>query len=338
MASLGARMGADVFFLAAGFGTRLRPLTETRPKSLVPVCGIPMLSYALAHAARHGLTKGIVNAHYLADAFERWEGKHEGVNLTVLVEPEILGTGGGMASVRDRLGPRVVVLNTDVLHDVDLSALRDMVPDLGAAMALRLSPEAARYGVVAGDATGTIVDINGITTGPSEGAVDRSTHFTGIHALDSRLLAEAPPGFSGILQTAYSAAVPHRRVMAHRHNGFWIDVGDVAAYHSANLAVLTTTIPLSLDPFSRAGFAAGPRGRKGKLPLGVTVRGAAWIGKRAEIGRNVVLQESIVGEGAYVAPGAQLTRCVVWDGREVPAGRWVDAIFHDQGYTYAVTT
>ncbi|MBW2255743.1 MAG: NTP transferase domain-containing protein [Deltaproteobacteria bacterium] len=69
----------DAFILAAGFGTRLRPLTHHRPKPLLPVCGVPMLAYTLALCHRHGLRDVVVNAHHLADQLRPWEGLHEGV-------------------------------------------------------------------------------------------------------------------------------------------------------------------------------------------------------------------------------------------------------------------
>ncbi|MCA9495193.1 MAG: NTP transferase domain-containing protein, partial [Myxococcales bacterium] len=113
----------QAFVLAAGLGTRLRPLTEHRPKPLVPVCGVPLLSWSLALCARHGLRDVVVNAHWLAEQVEAWSGEREGVRVTVVTEREILGTGGGLRNVADALAERFVVLNGDVLHAVDLGAL-----------------------------------------------------------------------------------------------------------------------------------------------------------------------------------------------------------------------
>ena len=94
-------MNADAFVLAAGFGTRLRPLTEVVPKPLVPVCGVPLLSWSLALCAHHGMRRVIVNGHWLPDALTPWAGEHEGCHVTLSIEqPEILGTGGGLYSRR----------------------------------------------------------------------------------------------------------------------------------------------------------------------------------------------------------------------------------------------
>lgn len=324
-------MNRDAFVLAAGFGTRLQPLTHHRPKALVPVCGVPMLAYALAACGRAGLRRVLVNAHHLPEQLLPWRGEHEGVEVDVVVEaPEILGTGGGLKAVVDRLAPRVVVVNADVLTDVDLGALREAVPPGGAALALRPHPEdAERYGIVATDATQVVVRLREIASASPVGEIALDTHFTGNHALDRDALALVPDGFSCIVRTAYKALVPRRKVIGLRHEGLWLDVGDPAAYLLANLTVLTTDHPLPLDPFARAACARGPRGQVGTPPA-ATIAGCVWIGRDARVDGSS-LRDTVIGERATVPAGTTLTRCVVWDGVTVPAGVWSDTIFHDGG-------
>lgn len=324
----------DAFVLAAGLGTRLRPLTNHRPKPLVPVCGVPMLAYALAACARHGLCDVVVNAHWLADQVREWEGDREGVRVTVSVEaPEILGTGGGLKRVADRLAPRFAVVNADVLCDVDLGALIAAVPAGGAAMALRSSPEAARYGVVAADRTGTVVELTTVASATADGDVDRSTHFTGIHAMDRDALALVPDGFACVVRTAYRALVPERRVHGLRHDGVWLDVGDPAAWLDANLAVLDGGVALPLDPHARAAFARDVRGEHGDREVieGAFVDGPVWIGPGATLGRGSRLVRSVVGAGARVPAGTTLVDSVVWDGVDVPPGEYRRACVYPGG-------
>ena len=113
--------------LAAGLGTRLRPLTDDRPKALVKVAGKPMLYWVIARLARHGFTDIIINAHHFAEQIEAYSAAYDGpgVSLTVSVEEEILDTGGGVrkaAGFFDREEP-FLVHNVDVLTDLDLSEL-----------------------------------------------------------------------------------------------------------------------------------------------------------------------------------------------------------------------
>lgn len=302
--------------LAAGFGTRLQPLTLDRPKPLVPVCGIPLLSYALALCARHGLDPVLVNAHHLHEQLERWTGTHEGVRVEVVVEPEILGTGGGLEAVRDRLDERIAVLNGDVLHDVDLQSLIAAVPDGGGALVLRPHPaDADRYGHVSADSTDTIVKMRDFAATDPVGEVRHDTHFTGIHALHRDLLDDADAGFSDILRTAHKRRIGRRVIKGFRYDGPWLDIGDPRAYLDTNLAVLAGRIPLALDPFERCA-----RG---------SVEQRVWIGPGAEVHPEATLVDAVIGSGAKIGP-VRVERSVVWDGVRLDRDL-TDGIAHDSG-------
>jgi NDP-sugar pyrophosphorylase family protein len=317
-------MSATAFILAAGFGTRLRPLTECVPKPLVPVCGVPLLSWSLALAARHGMDEVIVNGHWLADKLGPWAGQHEGVHVTLSIEaPDILGTGGGLKKVVDQLADRFVVLNGDVLHSVDLTALAMAVRPGGAAMALRPDRlHAEGYGIVAADQTDTVVALTTLAEGAATGPVRRDTHFTGIHALDRAALDVVPEGFACIVRTAYTHLVPRRQVGAIRYGGAWLDCGDPAAYLETNLAVLRGQVTGAVDPFARAGFARSVDGTHGDATLAkdATLEGQVWLGPGARIGRGVRLRDCVIGAGAVIADGVDLAECVVWDAVEVSEG------------------
>ncbi len=319
-------MAHTAFVLAAGFGTRLRPLTEHLPKPLVPVCGVPMLSYALALCARHGHTDVVVNAHWLAETLAPWQGRHEGVDVTLSVEqPAILGTGGGLKAVASDLGRRVVVVNADILCDVDLSALLAAVPAGGASMAVRPSDELDKYGTVAVDETGTIVQMRKVSV-EGKGAVARDTHSTGLHAFDRDVLDRVPDGFACIVGDAYLDLVNEGAIRGVRHEGTWLDVGDPEAYLQANLAVLDGDVVLPLNPHERASYARSSARTWGTAPAGVELIGHVWLGKGAVV-NGAVVDHSVVGAGAVVSPGVVLRNCVVWDGVVVPPGRYDGVIF-----------
>lgn len=321
----------DAFVLAAGFGTRLRPLTGLHPKPLVPVCGVPMLAYALALCARHELRRVIVNGHYLGEQLLPWAGEHEGCQVTIVLErPDILGTGGGLVNVRDRLAERFAIVNGDTLCDVDLRGLVDAVPDGGGAMALRVHRDDARdrYGVVVYDGAGRVTDIKQL--GPPatpQGPEHRDAHFTGVHAMHRDMLDHVPQGFADIVRTAYIAEVPKRNVAARPHTGTWLDVGDPAAYLATNLIALEASEPLPLDPWERAD--AGQRSGASTTPAGGGLEAAVWVGAGARVEGSV--RRSVVGAGARIPAGARLEDCVVWNGVQVPAGRWSRHVFTPDG-------
>ncbi|MEZ4321289.1 MAG: NDP-sugar synthase [Myxococcota bacterium] len=307
------------FILAAGFGTRLRPLTDVRPKPLVPVCGIPLLAYALEACRAHGLTRVIVNAHWLAPQIEAWAGDHDGLHVTVSTElPDILGTGGGLKRVESLLADRFVVLNGDVLQSVDLTALLAAVPEGGGALALRPHTEDAdRYGHVSVDSTGTVVEMRDFARTEPIGELVRDTHFTGIHALSRDLLADAEPGFSCILRTAYTRRIDRRVIRGVRYTGPWLDIGDPEAYLATNLAVLRGEVPLALDPRTR-GVRSEAR-----------IEGNAWVGPGAEVHPDAVLCDAVIGAGARIGP-VRIERSVVWDGVTVDRPL-TDSVAYGQG-------
>lgn len=317
------------FILAAGFGTRLRPLTNFRPKPLVPVCGIPMIDYALAQCETAGLAPVIVNAHHLADQIEAHaEGRYE-----VSREDTILGTGGGLRSVRAALATPTVVVNADVLNTVDLRKLADGVPEGGACLAVRPAApqEIDAYGAVTIDHNGQLCTLSTLGSRPDLTPEDPNTHFTGIHALDPSLLDDLPDGFSCIVRQGYAPKLTSGRLRGLRHEGTWLDVGNPAAYLTANLAALTTTVPLALDPFRFARWARGPRGEQGKPISGVEVQGSLWVGHEVDFGTRVKLRNTVIGHSARIDSNTELVRCVVWDGCHVPQGSWRDTIFYDGG-------
>ena len=324
-------MRRDAFILAAGFGTRLRPLTTERPKPLVPLCGVPMLSYALHQCAHHGLRRVVINAHWLSEQVAHWAGEREGCDVEVVIErPDILGTGGGLRNVMQRLGDRVAVLNADVIHNVNLRALIEGTPRGGACLALRQHTEdAQRYGVVATDAEGCVVDLAGVAQTTGVGEIDRSTHFTGIHALDRQVLERVPEGFACIVRSAYSELVAERKLCGLNKPVHWIDAGDPAAYLEANLDVLRGDVPTTLDPMVRATASRNAKGEHGSHPTRLRdaeVLGDVWIGEDVALGAGARLEGVILGRGAKVPANADLRRVVVWDGAEVPDRPLRDAI------------
>ena len=296
----------SAFLLAAGLGTRLRPLTATRPKALLPVCGVPMLDYALALVRQQGHRDVLVNAHHHWQQIAAWASQHD---VEIQVElPDVLGTGGGLRAALERLADVVTIVNADILASHDLSALAAAVPVGGAAMMLREAADAATIGPVERDAQGNVVRITSVV--PSTRGVP-GTHFTGIHAMHRDAVSRIPEGVQGVIETAYKELVPLGKVRAVLEPGAtWFDVGTPAAYLAANLAVLRGEIAVPLDPWTR-GMRSG----------------TSWIGDGAVIRGEI--DSCAIGRGVTVSAGASLTRCVVWDGAAVSPGTYEDSILFE---------
>ncbi|MES2638859.1 MAG: nucleotidyltransferase family protein [Myxococcota bacterium] len=219
-------MSATAFVLAAGLGTRLRPLTLTTPKPLLPVAGRPMLDHVLDHLRRHGHEEVVVNTFWLADSIVDWARDKPGV--TVIVEaPAVLGTGGGLKNAAPHLAERFVIVNGDILSDIDLGAL--WAVDAPAVMALRPQATPVHTGVALVD--GVVRGIGNVV-----GAGDPALHFTGVHVLHRDVLDLVPPGEQCIIRTAYRALVPEGKVRGVVHTGRWTDIGTLADYEAVKTA------------------------------------------------------------------------------------------------------
>jgi NDP-sugar pyrophosphorylase family protein len=215
-------VSATAFVLAAGLGTRLRPLTLTTPKPLLPVRGRPIIDHVVQHLREAGHEEIVVNAHWLADQVVAWARGKAGIH--VIVEPVILGTGGGLRNARDLLAERFVVANGDILSDVDLAAL--WAVDAPAVMALRAQEHVVHTPVALRE--GRVTGIAGVV-----GEAGGAWHFTGVHVLRRDVLDLVPEGEQCIIRTAYRALVPSGVVRGVVHSGRWTDIGTPDEYAAA---------------------------------------------------------------------------------------------------------
>jgi len=217
--------------LAAGLGTRMRPLTDHCPKPLLPLLLQPMLDHILTQLARHGIHDVIINLHYHADQLARWlgDGSRWGGHLSLSFEPEILGTDGALKRVEPLLRDApFFVLNADVLIDVDLQALWHWHCQHQAlvTMVLRPDPAARSYGAVLVDADNHVRLINGRPSRrvPTTG---QETMFACVQVVDPQVLECIPPDcFSMTTSDVYPALIEcNEAVYGYHYTGYWMDIG-----------------------------------------------------------------------------------------------------------------
>jgi mannose-1-phosphate guanylyltransferase len=272
--------------LAAGLGTRLRPLTDLCAKPMVPVGDRPALAHALGRLDSAGVTRRVVNAHHRADDVRRFvEGSFPGVHVSV--EVELLGTAGGIARASEPLGPGDVVLwNADILADLDVRALIAAheghleSPAEARSGTLVVQPLPRGQGSVGLDPSGRIVRIR------QERIAEEASggEFLGIHVLGATIRA-ALPARGCVIGNGYIPAMRHgARLQAFIHPGPFFDVGTPRRYLDANLAWLAA------------------RGE------------SAWLGRDANQTAGVVVEDTVVGAGAVLIGEGALRRCVVWPG------------------------
>ena len=227
--------------LAAGLGTRLRPATDDRPKALVEVAGRPMADWVIRRLARHGFTDIIINAHHFAEQIEAYATGHDhaGVSLTVSVEEEILGTGGGVRKASWFFGDEpFLVHNVDVLTDLDLSGLMKAhradghgASDAQVTVAVK-SRKSSRHLLLDGEENlcGWRSDITGETrmVRPPRGEVS-SVPFMGVYAMSPGALERMPQaGPFSIIDFFLDLAGKGKPIRAYRtEEAKWADLGSV---------------------------------------------------------------------------------------------------------------
>ena len=271
--------------LAAGFGTRLRPLTDKRPKALMPVANRPILLWSIDYLRNYGCSEIILNVHHHHDQVVEYVRQHppHGVKIEVRVEPEILGTGGGIKNVEDFFGREsFVVMNVDILTDIDLEEAVHRHGSSGALVTLVLH-DCVPYNQIDVDEDSSITDIG-------ETAHAGRLAFTGIHIIDPRVLAMIPVGvFSDIIQGYRNLIRDGEPVKAYvSRNHYWRDIGSLTQYLEAN-----------------RDFAARP----------------FLIGSGCRIHPSAKLADwAVIGDGCRIEENASIRRSVLWDGVEVKAG------------------
>src|SRR5438309_11348533 len=248
--------------LCAGFGTRLRPLTDKVPKPLVPLCGLPLLRYNFALLKNAGVEEIVVNTHHLGRVMEQGArdlARELGIALHVSrEEKQILGTGGGVRRAEKLLGSGTFyLLNGDMIFDVDLGAALAAHRAAGAAATMVLAPypKGATYGAVEVDAAFNVRRIAGRGAAPEPGL--SKMHFTGVHVVEPELLDKLPPeGESDINRTAYVRLIHDgARVHGFLQKGYWGDLGAPRSLLRANIDVMEGRVPLArfspdADPFA----------------------------------------------------------------------------------------
>lgn len=294
--------------LAAGYGTRLRPLTDQRPKPLVPIGDRPLLEHNLDYLKRHGAEAVVINAHHMAAFLVSYvNGRDWGIPVSVRIEKEILGTGGGIRNTADFWDEEpFIVLNGDILTDIDLRAVYRAHCDAGRLATLVLHP-CKPYNQVAIDAGGNVVDI---AAAPCPGRLA----FTGIHVLDPRMIATIPgPGFADIIACYRRLIVERGGVGAFLSTGHrWRDLGSIPEYLAGNRDWLG----------ERRLFV----GRDSKVHPSVRFEDWAVVGPGAVLEEGAVICRSVLWEEVGVAAGVEVVDSIVTAGRRV--GRSIRGVIH----------
>lgn len=262
----------SAMILAAGLGTRLRPLTDELPKPMVPVGDAPMVVQIQRHLAAHGMQRVVMNTHHLAGAFD-----DQIFPLPTLLshEREILGTGGGIRHARDLFddGP-LLVWNGDILGAVDVSNLFDHHARLDVAATWVIAPRPCGDGTVGVDKDGFVVRVRSFKNGIEA----RGGDFLGIYVLSSIVFDDLPVAGCVVADVlGPKLASGEARIATIDHQGRWFDVGSPAQYLAANLGWLRDRDLSVFDPGAPRAFTDNVRLNQCVLGRDVSIRGTGAI-------------------------------------------------------------
>ena len=290
------------FVLGAGLGTRLRPLTDHRPKPLVPLFGKPLITFGFDHLIANGITSFAVNTHHCPEAYDRLlPGNHyRGLPLEYRHEPVLLDTGGGIKNVESFVGDEpFVAYNGDILADFPLRPSIERHLRSGNLATLILRSSGGPLHIQSHD--GRVTDIRGkLGTGN-----DPSFLFTGITILYLDLIRAGAKIGGDIVD-----------------EGLWFDLGTRDAYLAAHALLQPGMYRLS---YAEPGWPL-PEEAGSRVEPGASLQGACAVGTGAMVGEGAILQDCVLWENARVAPQSRLTRCVVRDGMEA-AGTFAEIDF-----------
>ncbi|MGH3744557.1 MAG: sugar phosphate nucleotidyltransferase [Mycobacteriales bacterium] len=327
----------DAILLVGGQGTRLRPLTISAPKPMLPAAGVPFTAHQLARAKAAGIDHVVLATSYRPEVFEEFfgDGTDAGLEIEYVTERSPLGTGGGIRNVADRLrSDDVVVLNGDVLDGHDIAAQVAVHRSSGAAVTLYLTraPDPRAFGCVPTDADGRVTAFLEKDPNPVTDQINAGCY---VFRRDV-LMAAIPAGqvVSVERDTFPSLLADGARLQAYVDTGYWLDVGTPAAFVRGSCDLVRGVVAspaLPGPPGQRLLLDGADVSRDAVVDGGTTVGRGAYVGPRARVHGSVLFDEavvrpgavvnaSVVGRGAVVGTGTHLDGVVLGDGAVVGAG------------------
>lgn len=315
--------------IAGGFGTRLRPLTHTRPKHLLPIANRPHIEHVLDLLRLHGIDDVVLLTSYMASAFERViaTARERGMRVEVAHEEEPLGTAGAIKNAQGLLDDETFfAFNGDVLSAVDLTAALAFHRERDALGTLVLTPveDPSAFGVVPTDLTGRV---QRFIEKPPPGTAETDLINAGIYILEPAILASIPLGRAvSIEREVFPRVAQEGRLYALPTDRYWMDIGTPEKYLQANIDAIEGRFPTDAAPGDGSSVVAESAtiapdarvssacvGARCVIEAGAIVEGSVLLDS-VVIGRGARVSGSVLGEGTRVAEGVSISGATAGDG------------------------
>lgn len=320
----------EAVVLVGGKGTRLRPLTLSAPKPMLPTAGVPFLAHLLSRIQAAGVRRVVLGTSYLAETFSEYfgDGSKVGLELTYVVETEPLGTGGGIRNVAEHLtAENVLVFNGDVLGGTDLTAVVDTHRRTEADVTLHLVrvPDPRAFGCVPTDAEGRVLAFLEKTPDPPTDQINAGCYVFRRSVIESipagRVVSVERDTFPGLLAEG-------RRVSGHVDSSYWRDMGTPGDLVHGSADLVRGHAPSSALP-GRPGDALILEGAE--VDPSALVLGGTTVGRGVTIGAGARVEGAMLFDGAVVGAGARIQHSVLGHGAAVREGAVVvDSVIGDR--------
>lgn len=326
----------QALILVGGEGTRLRPLTQTVPKAVMPLAGRPFLSYMIDWLGRHGVEEVVLACGFKAAAVREVLGEGGSPRLSYVEEPEPRGTAGAIKFAASELAERFLALNGDVLTDLDLSSLIDFHQQRGARATLGLYPvqDATGYGLVRRDQEGAVLEFLEKPQRLEPGEINAGTYV-----LEHSVLDLVPEGEMVSIERDVFPRLIDEGLYGLPLDGYWMDIGTPERYLQATWDILERRVQTALDERLDAeglylaadvdvdadARVEGPAlvGDGARIESGATVGPRAVLGPGCEIGAGATVAASVLHDGCRIGERATVEGSIVAAGVEVAAAATV---------------
>ncbi len=330
--------------LAAGLGTRLRPLTDLVSKPMVQMAGKPCIEHTVHLLKKYGISDIIINLHYKPKLIRRHfaRGEYFGVNISYSFEEELMGTAGGIKKVEDFFeGDTLLVVSGDALTDINLDAFLEFhrSREAAATLALKKVPDPTNYGVVLTDDQGFITAFQ---EKPALNKAISSLANTGIYLFENEIFSHIP---KGTMYDFGKQVFPELLEKGEKLAGFvmrdyWCDIGSLEVYREAHYDMLTGLVEVDI-PGKRfeSNIWLGERpvihpdtvivgpvfiGDDCFVGKGARIYGPVVLGKMTTVSEDVVIKRGIFWENVYIGHGCQLVDCIVGEGCQIKPEQYLE--------------
>jgi len=321
--------------LVGGEGTRLRPLTSTIPKPVVPLVDRPFLAYMLEWLGRHGVEDVVMSMGYLATAVQNvlGDGSAYGVRLRYVEEPDPRGTAGALKYAEALLDERFFMLNGDVLTDLDLTAQLAQHERTGArgTLALVAVEDPSAYGLVR---TGPDGAVREFVEKPPADQIDTNLISAGAYVLERSVLDLIEPDRNVSIEREIWPALVGEGLYAYGHEqAYWMDIGTPERYLQGTFDIIEGNVQTAVtdrlgETFVALGRDVEAHGRvvppavverACRIAEGAHVGSLVVLGDGVTVGEGAVIERSVVLQGSEIGPGCVLRDCIVSAGARVGA-------------------